>query len=72
MARPKKQATEIELDLVSEQQNEQATEIELLNEKLVYNVEVIKDSQHLKAGNSYKVSGNVANVLLKKGLIKII
>ena len=79
-----KQESEIELDLKSETQfksdiakeetkEEQALESEIgLDENSVYLVEVIQDSKHLKIGETYKISGNVAKNLLSKNLIKLI
>ncbi len=53
--------------------NEESTaETDLLDEEKSYNVEVIENSAHLKIGETYKVSGNIAKNLLKKGLIKLI
>jgi len=49
---------------------EAIAETDLLDEKETYNIEVIQASKHLKVGDKYPVSGNVANALLKKGLIK--
>lgn len=45
-------------------------EIELLDEKKEYKIEVIKSSGSLIEGNTYIVSGNVANILISKGLVK--
>ncbi len=79
-----KQESEIELDLKSETQfksdiakeetkEEQALESEIeLEDNSVYLVEVIQDSKHLKIGETYKISGNVAKNLLSKNLIKLI
>lgn len=76
---------EIELDLKSEKQFESDLKKEetiqqevvkeseiVLDDKAVYLVEVIQDSKHLKVGETYKISGNVAKNLLSKNLIKII
>lgn len=66
---------EIEKVSITESDDIQATpeeEIKLLNDKKTYDIEVIQDSKHLKSGKKYTVSGNVANALLKKGLIKLV
>ena len=39
-------------------------------EKKEYKIEVIKSSGSLIEGNTYFVSGNVANILISKGLVK--
>lgn len=43
-----------------------------LNPKEVYKIKVIKDSKHLKKGDEYSVSGDVANQLLGKKLIELV
>lgn len=46
--------------------------IELLDEKKEYKIEVIKRNGSLKVGEVYYVSGNIANILIGKGLVKTI
>jgi hypothetical protein len=70
MARPKKE-TEIELDLVSVQNESKEAEIDLIDYK-EYKIEVINGNRYLKQGDVFTVSGNVARVLLSKNLIKIL
>ena len=70
MARPRKE-TEIELDLVSVQNESKVTEIELIDLK-EYRIEVINGNRYLKQGDVFTVSGNVAKILLTKNLIKIL
>jgi hypothetical protein len=79
-----KQESEIELDLKSETQfksdieKDETKEVQSLESEIelednsVYLVEVIQDSKHLKIGETYKISGNVAKNLLSKNLIKLI
>jgi len=37
----------------------------------VYSIEVLKNGKHLRKGDTYEVSGDVANVLINKGLAKV-
>jgi len=60
----RKKAIETEAPIVEKK------EIELLDEKKEYKIEVIKSSGSLIEGNTYFVSGNVANILISKGLVK--
>lgn len=46
--------------------------IELLDERKEYKIEVIKSNGSLKIGEVYSVSGNIANILIAKGLVKTI
>lgn len=77
MARPRKTETnQIEIDETLElsevlEQVEETNQIEI-DENLNYNIEVINPNQHLKVGQTFKVSGNVAKNLLSKNLIKIL
>ncbi len=52
-------------------QKEEPKEVEKLDLNKTYKVEVIKDSGKLNKGEVHIVSGDVANVLLSKKLIKI-
>ena len=36
----------------------------------IVEIEAVKDSKHLKKGDTHKVSGDVANILINKGLAK--
>lgn len=71
MARPKKEETnQIEIEEVIEEIQEQ-NQIKI-EENSEYKVEVINPNRHLKVGQVFKVSGNVAKNLLSKNLIKIL
>jgi len=37
----------------------------------VYEIEIVKSSQHLTIGRKHKVSGNIAEILINKGLAKL-
>lgn len=76
MARPRKEEPQIELSEESQIQ-EEIQEVVItpqleLSEELIYNVEVINANKHLKLGQTFRVSGNVAKNLLSKNLIKIL
>ena len=60
----RKKAIETDAPIVEKQ------EIQLLDEKKEYKIEVIKSSGSLIEGKTYFVSGNVANILISKGLVK--
>lgn len=73
MARPRKEETQLELSEENAIQEEIVITPQLeLSEELIYNVEVINANKHLKLGQTFKVSGNVAKNLLSKNLIKIL
>lgn len=65
MARPKK--------VLLDEQSETVEEIDsvLLDEQLQYDIEIISDTKHVKVGEEFKVSGNVANILISKGVAKV-
>jgi len=81
MARPRKQESQLEIseeinDSIIEndsgiEENIEESQLEI-SEDENYNVEVINSNKHLKVGQTFKVSGNVAKNLLSKNLIKII
>jgi hypothetical protein len=58
----------------NEQPNEQVNEVvnfEPLNEKEVYQIILLSSSNLVKVDTEKKVSGNVANALIKKGFAKL-
>ncbi len=42
-----------------------------LNPKSMYAIIGIKSDKHIKEGKEYHVGGNVAQILIKKGLVKL-
>lgn len=49
-----------------------AETFEALNEKSEFKIVILKATQHLREGKEHVVSGNIANILIKKGVAKLV
>jgi membrane protein involved in colicin uptake len=56
----------------SESDNASPEEQADLDEKREHKIVVLQNTQHLKKDNEHVVSGNVANILIKRGIAKLV
>jgi membrane protein involved in colicin uptake len=43
-----------------------------LDEQIEHKIKILKTTPHLKEGNEHVVSGNIANILIKRGLAELV